>query len=260
MINVVVGLAPVVVFLTVLVFMDSFKLVRPRFVLAAIVVGGLAAAIGAALNAALMDGLSLSTRPFSRYGAPVTEELLKAAYVVFLIRRRRVGFLVDGAIQGFAVGAGFALVENTYYLLNLGDGGPFLWVVRGFGTAIVHGSTTSIFAMISKGLADRRGEAGAGAFLPGLLAAVALHSLFNHFVINPLLATALLLAVVPLLMIAIFERSRDATRRWLGEGFHGDLEFLSTILAGGVGQTRAGAYLHSLKERFPGRWWRTCSA
>ena len=87
--------------------------------------------------------------------------------------------------------------------------------------------------MISKGLADRRGEAGAGAFLPGLLAAVALHSLFNHFVINPLLATALLLAVVPLLMIAIFERSRDATRRWLGEGFHGDLEFLSTILAGG---------------------------
>ena len=93
--------------------MDSFKLVRPRFVLAAIVVGGLAAAIGAALNAALMDGLSLSTRPFSRYGAPVTEELLKAAYVVFPIRRRRVGFLVDGAIQGFAVGAGFALVENT---------------------------------------------------------------------------------------------------------------------------------------------------
>jgi protease PrsW len=252
LINVVVGLLPVLVFLTVLVFMDSFKLVRPRFVVAAIVVGGLAAAIGAPLNAALMDRLSLPTRAFSRFGAPLTEELLKAAYIVFLIRRRRVGFLVDGAIQGFAVGAGFALVENTYYLLSLGDASPFLWIVRGFGTAIVHGSTTSVFAMISKALTDRREAAAASAFLPGFLIAVGLHSLFNHFLLNPLLATALLLAVVPLLMIAVFERSRDATRTWLSEGFHGDLEFLSTILAGGVAETRIGSYLHALKDHFPG--------
>ncbi len=256
MINVVVGLVPVLAFLAVLVFMDSFKLVRPRAVLAAILVGALAAAIGSRLNAAIMDEFSLSTRPFSRYGAPLTEELLKGAFIVFLIRRRRVGFLVDGAIHGFAVGAGFALVENTYYLLSLGGASPFLWIVRGFGTAIVHGSTTSIFAMISKTMTDRldlgAGEARVGPFLPGFLAAVALHSLFNHFVLNPLLATAILLAVVPLAMIIVFERSRDATRAWLSEGFHGDMEFLSTILAGGVGQTRVGAYLRSLKDRFPG--------
>ena len=32
-----------------------------------------------------------------------------------LVHRHRVGFLVDGAILGFAVGAGFAVVENLYY-------------------------------------------------------------------------------------------------------------------------------------------------
>jgi len=250
--NVVLGLAPVLVFLAALVFLDTFKLLRPRLVFAAIVVGGLAAALAAPVNAALMDGLSLSTGAFSRYGAPVTEEALKALYVVFLIRRRRVGFLVDAAIQGFAVGTGFGLVENAYYLLSLDRAGPLLWIVRGFGTAVVHGSTTSIFAMISKALTDRSGAAAGARFLPGLAFAIALHSLFNHFVLNPLLATALLLAVLPLLMIVVFERSRDATRAWMSEGFEGDLDLLGAILSGGVSQTRVGAYLHSLKDRLPG--------
>jgi protease PrsW len=250
--NVVVGLVPVLAFLAVLVLMDSFKLVPARSVLAALLVGGLAAMICSSLNAAIMDALALSTRAFSRYGAPLTEELLKSAYIVLLIRRRRVGFLVDAAIHGFAVGTGFSLVENTFYLLSLGDASPFLWIVRGFGTAVVHGSTTSILAMISKALADRRGEGAAATYVPGLAAAVLLHSFFNHFVLNPLLATALLLVFVPLLMIVVFERSRDATRAWLSEGFHGDVEFLSTILSGGVRETRVGSYLHSLRDRFPG--------
>ena len=41
---------------------------------------------------------------------------LKALIVVVLIRTHRIGFLVDAAILGFAVGTGFALVENLYYL------------------------------------------------------------------------------------------------------------------------------------------------
>ena len=44
---------------------------------------------------------------------------MKAAFIVVLIARRRVGFLVDAAVQGFAVGAGFAVVENIEYLRTL---------------------------------------------------------------------------------------------------------------------------------------------
>lgn len=252
MINLSLGLIPVVVFLAVLILMDSFKLVRLPSVLEAILAGGVAALACSYLNGALMDGLALEAPHFSRYVAPLTEELFKSLYVVYLVRRKRVGFLVDAAILGFAVGAGFALVENAHYLLMLGGARPLLWIVRGFGTAIVHGSTASIFAMISKGLADRHPERPLAVFLPGWAAAIAIHSFFNHFILNPLLATALLLVVLPLLMILVFERSRQTTRAWLGEHFHGDMEFLSTILSGEVGQTRVGAYLHSLKSRFPG--------
>ena len=93
---------------------------------------------------------------------------------------------------------------------------------------------------------------GVAVFVPGVVAAYAVHSLFNHFILNPVLATALLLVALPLLMIAVFERSRRATRGWLSAGFTGDLDFLSTILSGEVAQTRAGEYLRSLTSRFPG--------
>jgi RsiW-degrading membrane proteinase PrsW (M82 family) len=235
LVNVLLGLVPVLAFLAVLILMDSFKLVPLRIVLRAILWGGLAAFVCFLTHGALMDAFAIPAPAFSRYVAPLTEELAKALYVAALVRRRRVGFLVDAAVQGFAVGAGFALVENVHYLLSLGSAGPFLWIVRGFGTAIIHGSTTSVFGMASQGLAERRATSAPWVFLPGGAIAVAVHSLFNYFILHPLLATALLLALLPLLMAAVFERSRAATRAWLSEGFHGDSEFLGTILSGEVG-------------------------
>ena len=50
----------------------------------------------------------------SRYIAPLTEETGKAALVVTLVATARVGFLVDAAVLGFAVGTGFALFENLH--------------------------------------------------------------------------------------------------------------------------------------------------
>lgn len=58
---------------------------------------------------------------YSRYGAPVVEEVLKSIYLVYLIKSKRIGFMVDSAIFGFAIGAGFAFVENIYYLQSVSD-------------------------------------------------------------------------------------------------------------------------------------------
>ena len=60
----------------------------------------------------------------------------------------RIGFLVDAAIYGFAVGAGFALAENLYYLHLAAEAGMGTWIVRGFGTALMHGGTTALFAVM----------------------------------------------------------------------------------------------------------------
>lgn len=245
------SLPPVVAFLLLLVFLDSFKLVSLRAVLRSVVAGAAAAFAAWPLNVALMEAPGVSRPSFARYVAPVTEECLKALFVVLLIRGRRVGFLVDAGLHGFAVGAGFALVENVHYLRGLAGASPALWLVRGFGTAFLHGATTSSFAIASKSLSDGHPSRTSVVFLPGLLLAIAVHSFFNHFVLQPVLATLLLLTLLPLLMILVFERSQRATHAWLQADFDTDALLLGTILSGQAGETRVGEYLRSLKVRFP---------
>lgn len=252
MVNAAVALVPVVAFLSVLVLMDSFKLVPLRTVVRLIAAGGLAAFAGTRLHGALLDAGLVSEAALSRWVAPVTEELLKALPVAWLLARRRIGFLVDAAILGFAVGAGFALVENVEYLRALGQGSLFLWIVRGFGTAVLHGGTASILAVVAKGLEERRPHAGLAAVLPGLVVAIALHSLYNQFILPPVLSTLLLFVTLPVLLVAVFSRSEKGTREWLGAGFDSEVEMLQSTLGQDVSETRVGRYLLSLRSRFEG--------
>ena len=231
--------------------MDSFKLLRPRAVLVALLAGAIAALVASRLNGLVLDLSGLPPRAFSRYVAPFIEEALKGVFVVWLVRRGRVGFLVDAAILGFAVGTAFALVENVEYLRAVSEARVSLWIARGLGTAILHGAATAIFAVISRSLADRHPDSGA-AFLPGLAVATAIHSLFNHFVLPPLVATALLLVALPAIFLVVFEHSEKVTRDWLALGLDGELELLESILSGDVLDTRVGQYLQSLRSHFPG--------
>jgi RsiW-degrading membrane proteinase PrsW (M82 family) len=63
--------------------------------------------------------LEMELNSYSRYIAPFTEEIFKSIFIIYLILSKRVGFLVDAAIMGFALGAGFAIVENVHYLYVL---------------------------------------------------------------------------------------------------------------------------------------------
>lgn len=245
-----IALLPVVAFLGLLTFMDSFKLVRRGGVLQAILMGGLSAFVAATINVTLLDQTGVDVTTYSRYIAPVVEELAKGVWLVFLIRRQRVAFLVDSAILGFAIGAGFALYENVTYLTHVTSAGLSLWFARGCGTAILHGATTASFAVIAKNGYERR--TGLVPAAQGLLAAALTHSLFNHFVLPPVLSALVLLATLPLLLTFVFNRSEKATRAWLGSEFDGEVEMLQSIMNGGLAGTRTGTYLESLKARFPG--------
>ena len=251
-VNTLITLLPVLAFLTALIFLDSFKLVPLRQVLRGLVAGAVAAMACFLLNVWLQETLSLDIDSFRRYIAPLTEEILKALYILVLIRAMRVGFIVDAAILGFSIGAGFSLVENIYYLRELGDTNVFVWGVRGFGTAVIHGSTTAVFAIMGKGFSDRHQSWGLFAFVPGFLLAYIIHSLYNHFILDPVLSTVILLAVLPIVVLVVFERSEKATRNWLGIGFDTDVELLEDVHSGRIGDTPVGHYLESLKEHFPG--------
>jgi len=251
MLSISLALLPVIGFLAVLFMMDSFKLVPIKWILAALAGGAAAALISLWLWSAL--GLDLRTgEAVSYYIAPIIEETLKASIIVVLILRGRAGFLVDAAVQGFAVGAGFALVENVTYLHAFGVAPLALWLVRGVGTAMLHGGTTAIFAILARALADRYPRRPHVAFLPGLAAAIVIHSGFNHLPLPPMVQAAVVMLVLPLLLLFVFDRSERATREWMGAGMDLDIEVLQLVASEHFTLTRFGQYLQELRSRFPG--------
>mgnify|MGYP001826663232 FL=1 len=249
--RILIGLLPVFAFLLALILLDSFKLVKLRTVAGLIAVGVLAAFASLVVNRWLSSSFDLGAASIARYVAPFVEEILKGAVIVVLILRHRVAFLVDAAIIGFAIGAGFAALENIHYFMALGDTSVALWIVRGFGTALMHGSVTAITAMTSRLLVDTSGGVRLWVFLPGLAIAIALHSAFNHFLIAPTVATALILVVLPVFFVGVFHFSETRTRDWLGTGFDTDSELLEILHAGQLSESRVGEYLHDLRDRFP---------
>ncbi len=87
--------------------------------LRSVAVGCGVALICYALNTAVYASGVVSPAMWARSGAPLIEEFAKALYVAWLLRQNRVGFMVDTAISGFAVGAGFAVLENLTYIPDL---------------------------------------------------------------------------------------------------------------------------------------------
>src|SRR5689334_8160482 len=100
------GFLPVLLFLAALRLMDSYKLVPRSTLLDCILAGSLAAGAAYLTNRALLDVVHVERHVLGRVLAPLLEEAWKAVYVVWLIRKERIGFLVDAAICGFAVGTG----------------------------------------------------------------------------------------------------------------------------------------------------------
>jgi RsiW-degrading membrane proteinase PrsW (M82 family) len=247
-----IGLLPVAGLLAALVVLDGYKLVAMRLVLL-VAAAGVAVAVAAYFaNGALIAATGLGFSAYSRYVGPVVEETGKALVIVALLRMHRIGFLVDAAILGFAVGAGFAIVENVWYQVLVPDAGIATWIVRGFGTALMHGGTTAIFAMMAVTMLERAPDARLAGLVPGFAIAVLLHAGFNHLLAWPRVSTLVVLGVLPPLIWLVFERSERAVADWLGHGFDADAGLIESIGSGRFPDSHAGRYLAELRARFKG--------
>jgi len=242
---------PVLLFLGALAMMDSYKLVPRRRIFIAIAAGALAAAFSYLVNTAVFQLFPAYTGAFSRFGAPVVEELAKSAYWILLISTARVAFMVDAGICAFGVGAGFALAENYTYLQTMAGQGIGVSILRGFGTSTMHGGVAALAAMVSVFLAERREWRGVRRYAPGLLLAMTIHSFFNQGLLSPVVSTIVMLVSIPPLLVCVFLWSEASLRRWLGDKLDEDIEVLDMIATGDLNRTRSGAYLQSLQDAFP---------
>jgi RsiW-degrading membrane proteinase PrsW (M82 family) len=244
------SILPVILFLVALELVDTYKLLALRRVLRSVAVGCGVAIICYALNTAVYRSGIVSAGIWARSGAPVIEEIVKALYVAWLLRSNRVGFMVDTAISGFAVGAGFAVLENLTYLPDLSATGLVTSAIRGLGTAMMHGGTTAIFGTVSANLSEIRSSRSPLVYLPGLAIAVVIHLLYNQPFLRPVTSAVVILLTLPAAMAFVFWRSEAALEKWLGTKLDKDIDLLQMITSGTFSSSRAGSYLRSLESTF----------
>ena len=173
--------------------------------------GGLGALAAYPVSGRMLDTLPIGFSLYSRFVAPWIEEAIKAVIMIALFRINRIGYKLDAVISGFAIGAGFSVVENIFYLTLFPDYGTGTWLVRGFGTAIMHGTTLAVLAAIAHEFAERETREAAADYRlqPAVVRArlwrsrSRLHTAFNQFPDRPMLAMMGAVMVAPLALIAI---------------------------------------------------------
>lgn len=154
---------------------------------------------------------------------PVVEEVFKSLLLIYFVRRSDFTYFVDGAIYGFAIGIGFAVIENLFYLsAGATDQGLLVALSRVFSTSLMHGSACALVGIALGRLRFGRGLRRSLSVLLGWAAAMTLHSVFNNIVSGQAGTLALVILVgmgvggVGLVAAFIFWGLADE-RRWLRE-------------------------------------------
>jgi RsiW-degrading membrane proteinase PrsW (M82 family) len=251
-----IAIAPVLACLAIFLAVDVFKLTPVHEILELLTAGAVICIVCYFAAGRVIDQFPIQRTVYSQDVAPVLEEALKAVAVIWLFGLNRIGYLIDAAIAGFAIGAGFALAENIFYLNQFTDADLGVWLVRGFGTAIMHGGATAILAVLSHVLYAPRLRRSADRFqfnillfLPGLAAAAALHWVFNQFTAAPLIAMMIVLVGAPTAIFAIFIVGEKYAHRWLTAGHGAHAKLLEDIDSGAFAASEEGRAIQRLAER-----------
>lgn len=248
MLPIVVSLLPVICYLVLLIILDNYKLVKPGIILRTVFWGCIAAVIAFFINEFFHQFVSYKVLTLGI--APVVEEILKAIFPLLLLRKGRIGFIVDGAIIGFAAGCGFAFLENCYYLVTLPEQNIMVWILRGFGTSLMHGGNTAII-MIMAVIFEKRFSRSFLVYIARLPLSIMVHAFFNLFLFPPVVNMIIQVAGLPILMMIVFSWSEKKTSLWLQNGFDSDLQMLQQLQSGKFSQTKQGKYLAGFRNTFP---------
>jgi RsiW-degrading membrane proteinase PrsW (M82 family) len=258
----VMALAPVLAFLVIFDRLDAFDIISTKVIAVLVACGTGIGLVALQFNTFLLVFFPIDISDLSRFGAPPLEEALKAVPLIVLFHLNKLGYKLDAGIAGFAVGSGFAGIENIYFLLSIPDATSTTWLVRGFGTAVMHGGATAAFALVSHTMTGRQTAGSSSSyvfelsyFMPGFLAATLLHAIYNWSTGHPLAIMIFTLIFVPLVLFLIFALDEKVTKNWLKQDSRAHLKMLAAIESGEFFDTKRGKAIrrvvdHSLTATF----------
>jgi RsiW-degrading membrane proteinase PrsW (M82 family) len=250
-----VALVPVLLMALLFVWLDVFKLMSPWEMIACLLLGMVAALAAWPVSGRMIDALPMGYSGYSRLVAPWIEEALKGLALALLFVTNRIGFKLDAIISGFTIGAGFSVIENIFYLARFPELATSVWLVRGLGTAVMHGAATAILATAAHQLCERalRQEGGGGFnplwLIPGFALASLIHLVFNQFPHRPMEVMLVTFVVAPIVLIGLMRLGEGQTHRWLAEESEAHRRWLEEWRSGGFPADASGQRIKALAAR-----------
>lgn len=150
---------------------------KARLPVVFMLIGIVVSVFAAEVNAVLSKVLSMDLYSITVIVTPVSEELLKALpvlYYALVISDKRERLFT----ASMAIGIGFAVLENAYYLVNYADFNMLGAVIRASGVGLMHGMCTLLVGVGISFVKKKRKLFAVGTF--GLLStAIVYHGVYN---------------------------------------------------------------------------------
>jgi RsiW-degrading membrane proteinase PrsW (M82 family) len=253
------ALVPGLLMAALFAWLDIFKLMSVWEMLGLLILGGITALAAWPISGQMLDALPMGFSFYSRIVAPWIEEALKGLAVVLLFAGNRIGFKLDAVISGFTIGAGFSVIENIFYLARYPELTAPVWMVRGLGTAVMHGTTCAILAAIAHELGERSTRASGVKFwlnpiwfLPGYVAAGLIHTVFNNFPDQPMPVMIVTMVVAPMLLLGLLRFGEGEAQGWLAQESAAHEAALAEWRGGGFPKDASGQRIEALAKRSAG--------
>lgn len=151
---------------------------QSRWLIGFMLIGASIAVSGSEINSFIQITMNMTPLQISLLIAPITEEIMKAMPILIYAI-----FISDDPKKllplSMAVGIGFAILENTYVLINNIQYVSLLWaIIRGVSTSLTHGMCTFLVGYGMTYIKKQKKLFYTGTF--GLLAvSITFHATFN---------------------------------------------------------------------------------
>lgn len=184
---------------------------RSRFSLLFMVIGIFVSAFASEINGLLLSKLPMDVYNITVVITPITEEILKAIPILYyaVIISDKSEKLFTAAM---AVGVGFAVLENSYYMLNFPDFNMMNAIIRAFGSGLMHAMCSLLVGVGISFVRKKRKLFVVGTF--GLLStAIIYHGIYNILIQSKYSIVGALLPIVtyiPFFVWRIQVKSREA--------------------------------------------------
>lgn len=145
-----------------------------------VLIGIFASVFAAEVNGLLCSVLPMSTFEITIIVTPITEEILKATpilvYALLISAKKERLFTAS-----MAVGIGFAVLENAFYLLNDASFSMIDAIIRAFGAGLMHGMCTLLVG-VGISFAKKRSKIFVVGTFALLSTAITYHGIYNMLV------------------------------------------------------------------------------